>query len=395
MQKHDSHPIVIFLMHFAIICTIISQIPEFQAGFRPLMFTFWFAAMVYAILGNRSVLINSYIKTFALAMIFILLHNIIGFFIYQEIAISNYFRVALIPLFIYFTMFQISGYIKPMQFNGLLINYCISSVFYALYLYVVYVPSLNDWLATKMYIYTSKNSAAQIFITAAILLLFFLRGKDLLSNTLRILGSIILLFLSILLQCRAVLVAFAGVVFYIFFIKSNNKQRLWAIITLICLIVIILSSESLNDFFSHAFFLDKYENADLNTISSGRLEQYEVALSDFAKSPLIGKISYYVDCMYISVYTALGIFGGTAILLPWFKRISKNFQLLRFAKQNNSSARLEYLVCYLTVFYLITSIMEGYPPFGPGACSVVFWMICSYLDSTYYKPSRKNKTLSS
>ena len=282
-----------------------------------------------------------------------------------------------------------------MQFNGLLINYCISSVFYALYLYVVYVPSLNDWLATKMYIYTSKNSAAQIFMTAAILLLFFLRGKDLLSNTLRILGSIILLFLSILLPCRAVLVAFAGVVFYIFFIKSNNKQRLWAIITLICLIVIILSSESLNDFFSHAFFLDKYENADLNTISSGRLEQYEVALSDFAKSPLIGKISYYVDCMYISVYTALGIFGGTAILLPWFKRISKNFQLLRFAKQNNSSARLEYLVCYLTVFYLITSIMEGYPPFGPGACSVVFWMICSYLDSTYYKPSRKNKTLSS
>ena len=82
MQKHDSHPIVIFLMHFAIICTIISQIPEFQAGFRPLMFTFWFAAMVYAILGNRSVLINSYIKTFALAMIFILLHNIIGFWIY-------------------------------------------------------------------------------------------------------------------------------------------------------------------------------------------------------------------------------------------------------------------------------------------------------------------------
>ena len=53
-------------------------------------------------------------------MLFILFHNVFCFFIYKEVEISNYFSVVLIPLFVFFTMFQIAGYIDIKQFNNLL-----------------------------------------------------------------------------------------------------------------------------------------------------------------------------------------------------------------------------------------------------------------------------------
>ncbi|MBE6808471.1 MAG: O-antigen ligase family protein [Ruminococcaceae bacterium] len=386
MQKQNNSLIVIIFAHFAVIFTVLSQMLNYQRYFRPMMFACWGIVLAYSLLAKKAVYINSYIKTFGLTMLFILLHNIVAFFIYDKIQISNYFQVALIPLFVFFTMFQVAGHITPEQFDKILVTYCVCGVFLALYLHIEYVPDMNTWLSSEVYIYGSKNSAAQIFISTAIILLFYFKSDKKAVNILKCFLVIYLAVISMLLQCRTALLGFVCVVAYYVFIRSDKKRRLFFLIILLLGVLFVISNKSLWEIVEHTFFLDKYDDADLNQLSSGRLDLWVEALQMFSQKPILGNIYYYVDGMYISVYAALGIIGGTAILIPWFKRVSRNFKALSFAQKHKSITNLESTICYLTIFYLIESTLEGYPPFGPGACSAMYWLLCAYMDYTYYKP---------
>lgn len=388
MQKQNNSTVVIIFAHLAIIFTIFSQILAIQSYARLIMFACWGSLLIYSLLAKKAFYINRFIKTFVITLFFVLLHNIIASFVYSEFRISNYFEKALIPLFIFVTMFQVAGYITPEHFKKILVTYCISAIVFAGYLNIDVIPSLNEWLSTQVYIYESKNSAAQIFMSAVIVLLFYIESDLKIYNFLRIAGAIYLVSISAFLQCRTAILGLVCVLFFHFIMRSSVKKRAVFITVVVLAILIVITNETLFEIFEHTFGFDKYEDATVNDLSSGRLDLYKIAFEDFAKNPMLGKISYYVDCMYISVYTALGLFGGTAFLIPWFKRISRNFKALRFSKNHKANTKLEETICYLTIFYIIESLLEAYPPFGPGACSAMFWLICSYMDYTYYKPPK-------
>ena len=388
MQSNSNSRLVIILTHLAVIFTVFSQILELQSRLRPLMFGCWCIALIYALIAKRALYINSYIKTFALSMLFVFIHNVICFFVYDRIQLSNYLRNPLIPLFVFFTMFQVAGYINAKQFRNLLATYCACSVILAIYIYINYIPSLDNWLESQVYIYEAKNSAAQIFSSTVIILLLFFKDADKRFNIIKYGIVAYLLMMIIMLQCRTALLGLIVALAYYFLIKASNKQRIYFFIILLFLFLIVISSDKLSEIFIHAFNFDKYDNPDLNDLSSGRIDLYKLALARFTKSPFLGTVSYYVDCMYISLYTALGIFAGSAVLIPWFKRISRNSKSLRFAKKHKADSNLETTVFYMTIFYFVSSLFEGLPPFGPGACSAMFWLCCAYMDYTYYKPAK-------
>lgn len=52
----------------------------------------------------------------------------------------------------------------------------------------------------------------------------------------------------------------------------------------------------------------------------------------------------------------------------WITRAVSNFKA---GSGLNSDA---FLMC-LTMFYFIESVLEGYPPFGPGVSSFMFWFL--------------------
>ena len=39
-----------------------------------------------------------------------------------------------------------------------------------------------------------------------------------------------------------------------------------------------------------------------------------------------------------------------------------------------------FLLLTMTIYYTFTSILEAYPPFGPGSCSFLFWIINGFVD---------------
>lgn len=219
-------------------------------------------------------------------------------------------------------------------------------------------------------------------------MLFYLESDGKKANILKLAAITYLIIISVFLQCRTAILGLACVLTFHFFIRANVKRKAIFIVVLAIIILIVISTPTLLEIFRHTFALDKYESATVNELSSGRIGLWQKALGYFAESPLLGTVSYYVDCMYISAYTALGIFGGTALMVPWFKRISKNFKALGFALKHKSSSKLETTVSYMTIFYFVESLLEGQPPFGPGACSAMFWLLCSYMDYTYYKPPK-------
>ena len=121
-------------------------------------------------------------------------------------------------------------------------------------------------------------------------------------------------------------------------------------------------------FIDQALLLTKNAGADINTFSSGRLDGWDRALATFAKSPFFGCGRYYVDCSYISVLAEIGILGFVLVESVWITRAVSNFKA---GSGLNSDA---FLMC-LTMFYFIESVLEGYPPFGPGVSSFMFWFL--------------------
>ena len=75
-----------------------------------------------------------------------------------------------------------------------------------------------------------------------------------------------------------------------------------------------------------------------------------------------------MDCSYILVLAELGIVGFILVELIWFTRAVLNI------KKVTGNNRGTFLLC-LTVFYLVESVLEGYPPFGPGVSSFMFWFL--------------------
>ena len=83
--------------------------------------------------------------------------------------------------------------------------------------------------------------------------------------------------------------------------------------------------------------------------------------------------SWYVDCSYLMILTESGVIGFLLIESVWLQVVIRNFRE-RFSGED--APRVENFIVMLTVFYLVESLLEGFPPFGPGVSAMGFWLFC-------------------
>ena len=81
-----------------------------------------------------------------------------------------------------------------------------------------------------------------------------------------------------------------------------------------------------------------------------------------------------MDLSYLLILAESGIIGFLLIENIWIRRIGGNFihSITSFSKR--------HFLDSLTIFYIVESILEGYPPFGPSSSSFLFWLLASYAD---------------
>ena len=109
--------------------------------------------------------------------------------------------------------------------------------------------------------------------------------------------------------------------------------------------------------------------SDLNSLSSGRVELLSSCIQLFLTNPFIGIGNKYFDCFPVIILTQYGMLGAS-IIFTFIGRVIKDcFCVL------DKSNKLDLCAFLLMVTYLLDSLFEAQPPFGPGVKCFPLWMI--------------------
>ena len=365
------------LLCLAIIFSVFSQIEPIENITRPIMYVMWILLIIVGCIKKKGKLfIDNFAQLFIISYILFVAFCIITSFIDSEHLKANYIRVLIIPLLVSIIGCMYSDIDKKViNLIGRVYIYC--SFLFAVWVQLTYFTSYNLWLNQRIYVFVQKNSAGQIWISAVFVALFLLEYRRKFEHFFILLISLYLLVITGFSQCRTALLGFGvGVIAYAI-LRAKHKIRL--LILLLVFILALLMFPRTRTFIDQALVLNKYAGADMNTFSSGRIDKYFKALNIILESPFIGVGKYYVDNSYILILAESGIFGFAIIEFVWIRKM-----ILCFKYKGDISYKSYLFV--ISIFYIIESLLEGYPPFGPGVSSFMFWLLSSILinNSHYY-----------
>ena len=374
------------LLYITIFFSVFSQIGLVAGIAKFVMYFCWISLILKsALTRSKKIPISDFTRIFILTYVVFLLLQIIELLMDPYRLLANYTYVLAIPLLISIVADCYSE-ISEEQIQNCIKIYIMGALLYAVWVHLTFFPSYSTWLRSMTYAFSSKNSAAQIWSTAVLMILFYIDYHSKYQRVVGAIAAIYFLFVIGISQCRTALLAIlAGVIIYVLF---RSKRKVLFVILFIFAGIAAWNNRYIHTFLEQALFLNKYAGADMNTISSGRLYYWETALGKFVKNPIIGVGKYYVDCSYISVLTESGIVGFILIEVVWLKRVISNLTY------KGSIRRKNLLIC-LTVFYIVESLLEGNPPFGPGVSAFMFWFLSQIFSNKQYIGGNINEHCSS
>lgn len=361
-----------------VIITVLTQIEALEGVLRPVMYAAWAGTSASAlILSKFRVKPSGFTLWFALAyVIWLLLCGVLSLMGFEHLN-GRYLGAMIIPLLMTVTADMTRKLFDHDELIRLCKVYALAAAAYALYVQINYFASYTSWLSSHVYAFQDKNSAAQIWCSAVLCIVYMIRPRGLREKLLWYGLAAFMLLVVGFSQCRTALLALAIVLAAHVMLYSKHKLR-WLIgvgVTAALLLAIPFTRR----FISQMLLLEKYAGADLNTLSSGRIGKYIRALEYFVQSPFIGTGRYYVDCSYLMVLTEGGILGFLLIESIWGCRAAINLKSWRTQWR---------LPAMLTVFYFGESLLEGFPPFGPGVSAFFFWLMSGYLHTEKQKRQR-------
>lgn len=280
------------------------------------------------------------------------------------------------------TMLGISD-IPLSKIKYFMIMFCLATFILAVSVRIFEFSNIAAWMNLNEYVYADKNYTGQLLGVSIIFLLFYLSGKTWKVNLLRFSAIAFLAFVSMIIQCRSAMIAVVCVCsFYLFSKKDHKLQYIGLVITILCFLIFATDFDA---FIRKSFFIDKYQGMDLNTFTSGRFSWYSTAIDKWKRNIFFGIGSFYVDDLYINVLTECGIVGFFIVIPVCLVRFGKNLLMNTYENKNNEKDyyKLKRIIRLLTVFYIVESIAEGYPPFGPGVASFWYWFLAGYADSKF------------
>lgn len=368
--KNKSSSITWLFLELAIVVSVFSQIETISKVMHPFMYLSWILVIGWGIIKNNfGIKISSFTKKFIVSYIaFCSFCLIVGQF--DELYLSaNYLRVLTVPLLLTIAGNLYSDMDKTLL-NRLTILYLICSIIFAFWVQITYFASYGAWLTAQTYLFEQKNSAGQIWCAAIFAALFLVEYNNNIQKYLAYAGSFYLFVITAVCQCRTSILGIAVAIAT--YAMSRSKHKILLILLVILIAVLAWFTPFTRQFIEQALLLNKYEGADLDTFSSGRLGGYEIAFSYIFKSPIIGIGKYYVDCSYISILAETGLVGFFLIEFIW---ANKMLRCYRF----NGEAKEKIFLFFITTFYIVESMLEGFPPFGPGVSSFMFWFLSEIL----------------
>lgn len=365
-MKTSRAGISVFLLKLAVLISVFSQIDPLAKIARPIMYASWVLIIgVIVASTGRHFRLSRFTLSFIVSYILFVLICLVRLLLSRKFAFPNYAQVLLVPLVVTITGDYYSRLTED-KLQSVLRVYIVCALVYAVWAQITYFPSYSSWLQRVTYAFMLKNSAGQIWMAGVFMLVFLIEYNNLKWRIIGYIAAAYLLIMTGISQCRTALLAVSVVTAC--FVLFQMKRKGLAVLIIAAVAVFVWNFPFTRAFIDQALFLNKYAGADLNTFSSGRIGAWVRALNVFWDSPFFGSGQYYVDCSYILILAESGLIGFILIELVWGGELIRN---LSFKGKRNIQL---FLFC-TSIFYIVESVLEGYPPFGPGVSSFMFWLL--------------------
>lgn len=360
-----SQPYEKLIMLACFLCNI-SQIPLFFEN-RLLALSYmgcWIVLLIFLCFNNMRTLKFRYFICPCLFDIFCVVMMLLN----NRYVSSDLFRPINLSTFIFLIGILAGEYFEENSLRNISAAFISSALIVALYLYMNIFRGV-DWANSGAYLYASKNSAGQIFLTAATLtILIFLKEHKILST------GIIIFFtaLIIMMKSRATLVTLAIIVIYILiFVVERPVYRVLGIILILFLFFMIFTNEGLYNLYINQIMLHNKDATDITGITSERDIQYDYFAQNFKYYLLTGTGGTYIESMPLSVLMSYGLIGGIPVLIyslyPLYIGI-KNSRIWQYKRFCN-------IIISLALMMWINGVFEEQSPFGPGVKCYFLWLI--------------------
>lgn len=371
--------------YFAVACSIVSQVfIALEIGNSDLIKLSWFIPFVFYLLSNAKQFFDRILIPY---YIFVL---IFVFYCLCCEAVTNVTYIGAdtynicISIFILSVSYCYGMHVQSFKrsFNNLAFFFFVASLIYGISVYVKYLVGAD--MFSTVYAYGDKNSAAQIFLSACIILFTLFKPSNFAQKIVAYSLIVILLYVMFVLKSRATLLGFFFVLGYFTFVYKNKKVRYVFFLSIIAMCIYILSNPSFYRTLVEGILFANRDSTDLNSLSSGRVEQLETCVDLFVSSPIIGIGNKYFDCFPIIILTQYGIMGAIIVFVFIANRIKECVYKLDLNNQ------LDLCAFLLMMTYMLNSLFEAQPPFGPGVKCFPLWMIWGIMLSTKVRSYRDN-----
>ena len=219
-------------------------------------------------------------------------------------------------------------------------------------------------IMSRVYAYKSKNSISSILYCAVILafFVFYVQNKFIRISVCIFIAY--LFYVILLLRSRATIAGFAFVL-YFFIFKSGSRRIKAAVLA-------VFSIPSLYDIIVNGILFAARDVEDFNDLTSGRTYLVSEGIEMFFKNIWFGRGNLYLDCMPLVMLVQYGVLGASVVFVFLFK----------IGRKINSTYNMSNLtlVAFLLFYsFIINSLFEAQPPFGPGIKCFMLWMTIGFM----------------
>ena len=205
------------------------------------------------------------------------------------------------------------------------------------------------------------------------------------------------------IHSRTPVIALTVVTIVNFVLKKNKTNNdYWLAFGVLVLVGFLIYCLGGIEFLKELFEIDSDTNLNsaegLNDMTSGRVNLYAIALKDFASSPVIGVGAYaYIDNFIICALRTGGIVLVVFILPFVYGKLFISFRNSNIYLNSKLKDHNVYLVMYIlrcfSLFFFVVSLMEGYPPLGPGTSVFMLWFFMGMAESIMTEPKAFSKEI--
>lgn len=226
--------------YFAVACSIVSQVLiALEIGNSDLLKLSWFIPFVFYLLSNAKLFFDRILIPY---YIFVL---IFVFYCLCCEAVTNVTYIGAdtynicISIFILSVSYCYGIHVQSFKrsFNNLSFFFFVASLVYGISVYVKYLVGAD--MFSTVYAYGDKNSAAQIFLSACIILFTLFKPSNFAQKIVAYSLIVILLYVMFVLKSRATLLGFFFVLGYFTFVYKNKKVRYVFFLSIIAMCIYI------------------------------------------------------------------------------------------------------------------------------------------------------------